>query len=144
MTAPVFVDTSVLIYSVDLADPQKQRAAWAWLAELWKTRLGRLSTRVIQEFYAKVCQKNPSARAEARVEAQNYSAWHPVVLVPKLVEFAWSLQDRFRLSFWDALIVSAAQSIGCRHLLSEDFQSGQDLNGLLVVNPFQADPKSLR
>ncbi len=62
MTAPVLVDTNVLIYPVDLADPRQQELARNWLDELWKSETGRLSFQGLQEFYAKVSQKSPSAR----------------------------------------------------------------------------------
>jgi predicted nucleic acid-binding protein len=60
-----------------------------------------------------------------------------------LVEHAWKLQDRYQLSFWDALIVAAAKFGGCNFLLSEDLQSGQDFDGLLVINPFLTAPDAL-
>ena len=44
------------------------------------------------------------------------------------------------ISFWDALIVSAALCTGCRRLLTEDLQAGQELDGVLVVDPFQTAP----
>jgi predicted nucleic acid-binding protein len=60
-----------------------------------------------------------------------------------ILERGCKLQDRFQLSFWDALIVAAAKSIGCRYLLTEDLQTSQDLDGILVISPFLADPASL-
>jgi predicted nucleic acid-binding protein len=143
MTGPIFVDTNVFIYAVDLADPGKQQAAQSWLSGLWKTRRGRLSLQVIHEFYAKVCQKNPSVRDQARAEARALFAWRPIAMDTLLVEDAWKLQDRYQLSFWDGLIVAAAKSITCSVLLTEDLQSGQDFEGLLVVNPFTTDPQSV-
>lgn len=74
MTAPVFVDTNVFIYALDKADLKKHEAALRWRAELWKSRLGRISYQVLQEFYAKVTQKWPGAREEARSEARDLLA----------------------------------------------------------------------
>ena len=62
MTAPVFVDTNVLIYALDAGNLKKQEAARVWRAEVWKTRRGRISFQVLQEFYVKVTQKWPRAR----------------------------------------------------------------------------------
>ena len=53
MNAPVFVDTNVPIYALDEADPKKQQPARGWRAELWKSRRGRISFQVLQEFYVK-------------------------------------------------------------------------------------------
>lgn len=70
MTAPVFVDTNVLIYALDTGDSKKYQAAGAWRAELWKSRCGRISFQVLQEFYVKVIQKWPAARDDARAEVR--------------------------------------------------------------------------
>src|SRR5271170_7744106 len=134
MTAPVFVDTNVLIYAVDEADPKKHAAARIWRDELWRTGRGRISFQVLQEFYAKVAQKWPSAREQARVEVRDLLAWQPVTIDAALLELSWRIQDRFQLSFWDALIVAAAKSASCRYLLSEDFQPGQDFDGVSVFS----------
>lgn len=143
MTDPVFVDTNVLIYALDEADLKKQEAARAWREELWKSRRGRISFQVLHEFYVNVMQKWPGARQEARSEVRDLLAWRPVLLDDAILERAWKFQDRFRISFWDALIVSAAKSAACRYLLTEDLQTGQDLDGLTVVNPFLHGPASL-
>ncbi|HYY70708.1 MAG TPA: PIN domain-containing protein [Terriglobales bacterium] len=144
MTAPVFVDTNVLIYALDDADLEKQRAARLWRGELWKSRCGRISFQVLQEFYVKVTKKWPDARQEARSEIRDLLAWRPVLLDNAILEDGWGVQDRYQLSFWDALIVAAAKAASCPYLLTEDLQPDQDLDGVLVVNPFRSDPASLR
>ena len=143
MNATVFVDTNVLIYALDPTDLVKQRAAQAWRSDLWNRENGRISFQVLQEFYAKVIYKWPSAREEARDEVRDLLAWRPVSVSADILNNAWSFQDRYQLSFWDALIVAAAKSLSCRYLLTEDFQSGQNLDGLIVVSPFLSDPGSL-
>ena len=143
MTAPVFVDTNVFLYALDQTDRKKQFAARAWREELWKNRLGRISYQVLQEFYVKATQKWPENRDEARAEVKDLLAWGPVTVDAAILERGWRLQGRFQLSFWDALIVSAAKSIGCRYLLTENLQTNQDLDGLIVVSPFLADPGSI-
>jgi len=70
-------------------------------------------------------------------------SWQPVVSDSRLVEEAWSKQDRYKASWWDSLIVAAAQSASCRYLLSEDFQDGQIFDDLEVINPFRHEPESL-
>jgi len=143
MTAPVFVDTNVLIYALDTADPRKQAAAREWRTELWKRRQGRISFQVLQEFYAKVARQWPKTRNLARAEVRDLLAWQPVTIDGAILETAWRIQDRYQLSFWDALIVAAAHSLSCRYLLSEDLQAGQNIEGLIIVNPFHTDPASL-
>lgn len=143
MSAPVFVDTNVLIYALDEADPKKQEAARAWRAELWKSRRGRISYQVLQEFYVKVTRKWPRARPAARAEVRDLLAWRPVAVDAGQLERAWTLQDRYQLSFWDALIVAVARSASCPYLLTEDLQADQNLDGVTVINPFLCDPHAL-
>jgi predicted nucleic acid-binding protein len=89
MTAPIFVDTNVLIYALDEADPQKQRAARAWRAALWQSRRGRISFQVLQEFYVKVTRKWPKARQQARAEVRDLLAWRPVSVDDGILERSW-------------------------------------------------------
>jgi predicted nucleic acid-binding protein len=137
---PVFVDTNVLVYAVDEAEPKKQFAARAWRAALWKAHSGRLSYQVLQEFYVNAVRLRPSAREQARAEVRDLMAWRPISMNAGILEAAWKAQDRYQLSFWDAAIVAAANACSCTHLLSEDFQAGQDFGGLIVVNPFRSAP----
>jgi predicted nucleic acid-binding protein len=143
MTAPVFVDTNVFLYALDRADMAKQQAALAWREELWKSRYGRISFQVLQEFYVKAIRKWPEVREEVRAEVKDLLVWQPVPVDAAILERGWKLQDRYQLSFWDALIVSAAKSIGCRYLLTEDLQTNQNLDGIIVINPFLTNPASL-
>ena len=145
MTAPVFVDTNVLIYCRDASEAEKQQRAMEWMRYLWTTRGGRLSFQVLQEFYAVVTGKlDPGLEPEiARADVRALLAWGPTRIDVVLIEGAWSLQDRHGLSWWDALIVSAAQLASCGYLLSEDLQPGQKFGNVVVVDPFQSGPESL-
>ncbi|MEX2530554.1 MAG: PIN domain-containing protein [Gemmatimonadota bacterium] len=142
MTAPTFVDTNVLVYARDSGLPEKQRQASEWLQVLWQQRRGRLSTQVLNEYYVTVTQKlTPGlSRASARQDVRNLLAWDPVALDAGMIEAAYAVQDRFGFSWWDCLIVSAARAAGCEILLTEDLQDGQDLDGIVVVNPFTTLP----
>jgi len=144
MNALVFVDTNVLLYRHDGAKPEKQEAAGVWLAHLWRTRSGRLSMQVLQEFYLNATQKlKPGLdRKVARQEVQDLMAWHPISIDFQAIADSWDLQDRYGISFWDSLIAAAARLAGCRFLLTEDLQHDQDLNGVRVLSPFIARPSS--
>jgi len=143
MSAPVFVDSNVLLYALNDTEPKKQRAALHWRSELWRSRLGRVSFQVLGEFYVNAIRIRPSARDQARAEVQDLLAWNPVLTDAALLQRGWKLQDRYRLAYWDSLIVAAAASASCRFLLTEDFQAGQKLDGVEVVNPFVRDPKGV-
>jgi predicted nucleic acid-binding protein len=143
MIVPVFVDSNILLYAVDDADPRKQRVARDWRAELWKSRLGRISFQVLNEFYVNAVRLKPAARDEARAEVRDLLAWNPVMTDASAIERGWKLQDRYQLSFWDSLIVAAAKAASCGFLLTEDLQDGQKLDGVEVVDPFLRGPASV-
>lgn len=138
----VFVDTNVLVYARDVADAQKQASAAEWMAYLWRSGRGRLSMQVLGEYYVTVTRKlDPGMdRESARRDVDHLMAWEPIVVAPAVLRRAWQAQDRYALSFWDALIVAAAQAARCALLLTEDLQAGQELDGVRVVDPFALRP----
>lgn len=145
MTARVFVDTNVLVYQFDARVPEKQVRAQAWLDHLWGAHTGLVSFQVLQEFYSIVTRKlQPGLEPEtARKVVRALWAWQPIGVDERMIVTAWADQDRFGLSWWDALIVAAARLAGCSNLLTEDLQHDQDLDGLRVVNPFEVTPQNL-
>ena len=121
----VFVDTNVLLYSVDASQPQKQRQARAWVAVLWEQGSGLLSWRVLHEFYVNALRKMPVPPPQARKFVETLAQWQPVETSLGLIKQAWHWTDQAQLSYWDSLIVAAAERAGCSRLLSEDFQPGR-------------------
>ena len=144
MTGPVFVDTNVLVYRHDGADPVKQRRAEAWYQLVWRQRIGRLSFQVLQELYSTLTRRlaPQSEVLDARALVRDLAAWHPVAADLSLLEWAWSLEARFSLSWWDALIVAAAQASECRVLLTEDLPHRQMFGTVRVIDPFAAPERT--
>ena len=140
MTA--FVDTNVLVYARDASEPGKQPVAREWIDRLWRTRQGRLSVQVLNEYYVMVTRKlHPGMSIEdAQADIRDLMSWSPMPVDAALLNRAWAVERRFGVQYWDALIVASAQRSGCRHLLTEDLQDGQDLDGVLVMNPFTHQP----
>jgi len=145
MTATVFVDTNVLVYARDASEAEKQPLAEAWMRRLWQERSGRLSFQVLHDFYVRVTGKlDPGLEpAEARKEVRTLLAWQPISMDHRVLEGAWSVQDRYQLAWWDSLIVAAARAAGCRYLLTEDLQQGQVLEDLTILSPFESSPGAL-
>ncbi len=145
MTGTVFVDTNVLVYRKDASEPEKQSRAQEWMTHLWNEHAGRVSAQVLNEFYVTVTRKlDPGLDEEtARGEVRPLFAWRPVSTDPVVIETAWRLCDRFHFAFWDGLIVAAALLSGCRYVLTEDLQDGQEVEGLRIVNPFVHRPQDL-
>ena len=139
MSASVFIDTNVLIYAHDTDAGRKHEAAAAILRELWETRTGRLSTQVLQEFYVNVTRKipKPLGRRQARDVIAGYAVWEVAGLSARDVVDASEVEERHKLSFWDALIIVAARKAGAATLLSEDMNHGQRIEGVRIENPFR-------
>ena len=123
----------------------KQEVARRWLAWCWQSRQGRLSTQVVNEFYANALRKFSRTLPflKARAEVRRLRSWQIWQIDDATVDAAWVLQDRFSLSYWDALMVSSAQQLGCAFLLTEDLQHGQCLDELQIINPFLTDRAAL-
>jgi predicted nucleic acid-binding protein len=143
MTDLVFVDSNVLLYAVDESNRKKHEAARLWRSELWKSARGRISFQVLHEFYANVDRRWPAARKEVQAEIRNLMAWRPIAAGGGMLEDAWKIQERYKISYWDSLIVSAAKAASCRYLLTEDLQAEQEMDGVVVVNPFLSDPTKI-
>lgn len=139
----VFVDTNVLLYARDLTEPDKHRAASDWLAELWRSGLGRTSIQVLNEYYVNVTRKlsRPLNTTAAREDVQDLMAWRPMPVNERILQRGFEVEDRFRYGWWDSLVIAAALEQDCGWLLSEDLQHGQSLWGLQIVSPFQAVPE---
>ncbi len=144
MSDRVFVDTDVLIYAYDVDAGAKHTIAAGLVKDLWTTRLGILSTQVLQEFYVNVTGKIPAplSRAVARDIVTSYAVWQIEPIDVDRVREASELEERHRLSFRDALILVTARRGGAEKLLSEDLNPGARTNGVRVVNPFSRDPAS--
>ncbi|MBI4472320.1 MAG: PIN domain-containing protein [Acidobacteria bacterium] len=138
----VFVDTNVLVYCRDASETRKQAQAANWMERLWATRAGRLSFQVQHEYYTTVTQKlSPGLETGlARQDVRNLLSWQPISADRATLEGAWALQDRYQLSWWDALIVAAAEAGACRLLLSEDLSDQRQFGTVRVIDPFKHDP----
>jgi predicted nucleic acid-binding protein len=145
MSATVFVDTNVLLYARDASESRKQPLARAWVDALWEQRRARLSYQVLNEYYVAATRKlEPGLDpGTAQADVRDLLAWRPVSVDPASLEDAWRLEDRYGLHPGDAHIVAAARVAGCRYLLTEDLQAGQDLAGVTVVDPFVTRPEEL-
>lgn len=138
MTALVFVDANVFLYSRDPSDRAKQARAKEWLASLWREGRGRTSMQVLSEVYVnlqrKLATRVPPEAAWDDVAA--LFAWRPLQIDETLMKRGREIQRRWRLSWWDSLVVAAAQLQDCAVLLTEDLQDGLVLGDVTVRSPF--------
>lgn len=137
MSARQFVDTSILMYAHDASAGAKHERAKAVVEELWRTRLGVVSTQVLQELRVNLRRKagRPLDLKATRDLIADYLSWQVVVNTGESILAALDLEGRYRISFWDALVVQAAQAAGAEVLYSEDLTDGQEFGAVRVVNP---------
>ncbi len=138
MTGNAFVDTNVLVYARDKGAGEKQVLAESLLLELWESRQGRVSIQVLNEYFVTVTRKLKPGMSidEAWADLSLLKAWEPVPLDWRVVERGRSIHRDHRFSWWDALIVAAAQICDCQVLYSEDMSHGTIIGGVRIVNPF--------
>jgi len=139
MTALVFADTTLLVYTRDSRDAMKRATASEWIRMLWSQERGRTSVQVLDEYYDVITRTFPAVKAEDVWEDVRYylSAWNPQPLDSEVLDLAHEVESRYRLSWRDCLIVAAAQAQNCLLLLSEDLQDGADYGGVVVRSPFK-------
>jgi len=133
-----FVDTNVLLYAHDRSAGQKRDTAVALVSRLIDEQLGLLSTQVLMEFFVSATRKLPHRLDEDRASeiVEDFGTWP--VFTPAVADVlaAAKLSRRYRIHFWDALIVQGAISLGADVIWSEDLNPGQKYAGVPVRNPF--------
>jgi predicted nucleic acid-binding protein len=132
---PVFVDTNILVYAHDRDAGDKHLEAKAAVESLWnRAILPSVSIQVLQEFYVNLIRKRVKT-SKAREAVMNYLEWDVIENDRNLLLDGMQLQEKWALSFWDALIVAAAHKARAHELWSEDLNPGQDYDGVFTVNP---------
>jgi len=133
----VFVDTNILVYAYDVSAGAKHRAARKVLTDLWTSGLGVVSTQVLQEFFVTVTRKLPKPMDPviAREIVGDLLKWEVVTVEPDMIMEAIDLHRVEGHSFWDSLIVVAAETAGCTLLFSEDFSPGRSIGKIAIKNP---------
>lgn len=134
----IFIDTNVLVYAYDIDAGEKHSRAKEVLIDCWKNESGCISTQVLQEFYVTVTHKlaKKISTQQARAIVEIYRVWP--IFQPSIDDIltASEIGERYSLSFWDSLILVAAQELGATNLISEDLQDGQSIGTIKIVNPF--------
>ena len=133
-----FVDTNVLVYAANTSPREAAKSAVA--RSLLASDDLALSVQVLQEFYVqatRVTRPNPLPHDQAVALVEAWLRFPTQDLTPSLLQAALATTARFRISYWDAAIVEAARILGCRIVLSEDLNDGQDFDGVRIENPFR-------
>ena len=139
MTGRLFVDTNILIYALDPADPQKRSVSADLLRETIRTRTLILSPQSLNECYRVLTQRRRlMPQEEARGYVRMLAPWAIAPLDASTSERAWLVQDEVGAGWWDCLMLAAALLAECRMFLSEDLPDGREISGMRIANPFGA------
>lgn len=131
----IFIDTNLLVYSMDRHDPGKRDKCRDLLRSLTGENKGVISTQVMQEFYVAVTKK---LRADALIVKdilRAFERFEIVMITPEMIYNAIDCGILNRLSFWDSLIIVSAESAKCDLIWTEDLNDGQTIRGVRVQNP---------
>lgn len=141
MSARTFVDTNVLVYALDVDEPEKRQAAIDVLSAEGRELV--VSAQVLAEFYVTVTRKlrRPLDPDEAAARVAELSQLPVMSLDSSLVATAIAISRQAGISYWDAAIAGAAAAAGCGQLLSEDLEAGAVIAGVRVDNPFLIPPE---
>ncbi|MEQ1611159.1 MAG: PIN domain-containing protein [Hyphomicrobiaceae bacterium] len=137
MTGRVFVDTNILIYALDPADPAKRQVS----ADLLKATIGNrsltLSPQSLNEAYRVLVERHRLMPVNAaRTYIRTLAPWAIAPLDAKTTERAFAVEDETGYSWWDCLILAAALQADCRLFVSEDLADGREVAGMRIANPF--------
>lgn len=133
-----FLDTNILLYAISRAPEEAARSACA--LRLLDQDDCVLSVQVLQEFYVQATRSTRADPIEHRQAVDLIESWLRFLvqdLTVPILRAALVSRDRYRISYWDAAIIEAARAAGCREVLSEDLQDGQNYEGVRVANPFR-------
>ena len=134
-----FVDTSVLLYAASTVREEKPKRKVA-LALLDRDDLA-LSIQVLQEFYVQATRSSKPDRMtheEATALIEAFIRFPVQEMTLPLLRASLEAKERYGISYWDAAILEAARSLGCRMVLSDDLNDRQDYDGVKVENPFRS------
>jgi len=136
MPAEVFIDTNILVYAHDKDAGEKHEDAKNLVMEFWQQdRWPCLSVQVLQELYVNLQRKGVPI-VETRETVKDYTTWHVVENSVALLEEGMDEMERWKLSFWDSLILAAARRMEVSIIYSEDLSDTQDYEGIRILNPF--------
>ncbi len=139
MNGSFFLDTNVFVYSFDRSAPVKARRAAQLIRQAVETRKGIVSFQVVQEFFNIALRRFAQPMTFAEAEQYLSMVFRPLLAVHSsqaLYAEALRLSGRYRLSWFDSLIVAAAIEGQCSILYSEDLQNGQRFGDVQIENPF--------
>jgi predicted nucleic acid-binding protein len=132
-----FVDTNVILYAWDADAELRHELSVALLARLAANKSGVLSIQVLMEFYVNATRKFRMSSHEAEAVLNDFADWRLHRPDYSSVIAAVHLQRRYKLAWYDAMILNSALESDCSILWTEDFSDGQRFGDLVIRNPYK-------
>lgn len=132
----IFFDTNILMYTMDKKDQKKFEISRNIVKSISTEHSPVISTQVLQEFYNACTTKLKLEKIFIKNIIHSFKSMEIVTIDPQIIEQAIDISIIFQLSFWDSLIIAAAEQANCEFLISEDLNGGQTVRGIRIVNPF--------
>lgn len=139
IVSKVFIDTNILVYTLNSTDSYKQTKAREIMEKVVDFHQPVISTQVLKEFYVVATTKLKADRIIVKNIIHNFCNIEIVQNDLELIEQAIDISVISQLSFWDSLIIAAAEKAKCEFIISEDLNPGQTYRGVMVINPFKED-----
>lgn len=136
MNDKIFIDTNIIVDSLDLYDQPRRERARSILQNVRKNFSGVISTQEMQEFYVAATGKMNADPVVTKGILTRLSNFEVVSITPELIFAAIDCSILNRQSFWDALIIAAAASANCKEIWTEDLNHDQVILGVRIRNPF--------
>ena len=135
---PCFIDTNILVYAYSETEPEKKQVA----VQLLTDRSVCMSTQVVNEFVWIMSSKyRVDMKLLSDVAKNLFLLYRMDIVDDRTIAAAIDMSMRYRLSYWDSLIVSSAMKLNCPVLYSEDLQHKQVIEkSITITNPFQSVP----
>lgn len=138
MMSKVFIDTNILVYSMDRFDAARRDKCRSLLKSGVKEFQGVISTQVMQEFYVTATKKLGADPLVVKDILNGFGQFETVIINPAIINDAVDCSVIHRISFWDSLIVAAAESANCEKIWTEDLNDGQFIKGIRIENPLNS------
>ena len=132
----IFLDTNILLYTLDENDKDKQKIARKIVQNVTEQDTSVISTQILQEFYVASTSELGVQPLLAKSIVHSFENMEVVRIDPYLIREAIDASILNQISFWDSLVVVAAESAKCEKLYTEDLNAGQIIRGVKIENPF--------
>ena len=134
----IFLDTNILLYALDQNDKDKQKKARKVVKHASEQNTSVISTQILQEFYIASTSKLGVEPLLAKSIVHSFENMEVVQIDPYLIGEAIDTSILNKISFWDSLVVVAAEGAKCETLYTEDLNAGQIIRGVKIENPFES------